>query len=143
MPSILSAYGFFEFPAPETWPADALRAFGRVTGERSLFDVFIFEHEFAGALYLEDAVLALTLLPITRAEWSTGLGYPQIYFDLSKMDQYAQGIIDAGYRVLVMARCAQQEPDHQANSRSGIQNGKVVSIASGRPAGCRRRHKWA
>lgn len=134
MPRILSAYGYFDFPAPETWPADSLRAFARVTGERSLLDVFIFARENSGDLYMEDAVLALSVLPVTRAEWSTRSGYPQVTFELSKLHQYTQGLADAGYRVVTMEKCAEQAPDR---------NGKVVSIAIAHRAASRRRHKWA
>ena len=134
MPSILSAHGYFEFPAPETWPTDALRAFGKATGERSLIDVFIFEHGFTDAMYMEDAVTALAVLPIPHAEWSTRLGYPVVMFDPSKVDQYSQKLVDAGYRVAVMEKCAQREPE---------ENGKVINIASARATVSQRRHKWA
>jgi len=135
LPNLLSAYGYFEYPSPEAWPAEALRVFGKATGARSLLDVFVFQHENAAALYFEDAIAALTVLPVTRAEWSARLGYPQVFFDLSKVEQYVNGLAAAGYRVVVMEKCsAHRQPEG---------NGKVISIASARTTISRRRHKWA
>jgi len=132
--SLLSAYGYFTFPPPEAWPAEARRTFRQSVGERSLIDVCVFDHGTTNAMYMEDAVTALAVLPITREEWFTRLGYPSVMFDPSKLEQYSQRLADAGYRVVVMEKCTRQRADR---------NGKVVSIASARVAAPRRRHKWA
>jgi hypothetical protein len=133
--TVLSAHGYFTFPAPGTWPAEALRKFREATGERSLADVFIFDHGFSHAMYMEDAITALSLLPVPRSEWFTRLGYPSIIFEPSKLHLYSEILASHGYRVVVMEKSAQREPDDPS--------GKVVNIASARATVARRRRQWA
>jgi heptaprenylglyceryl phosphate synthase len=132
--SLLSAHGEFTFPEPQRWPAETLRAFGKATGERSLLDIFIFDHGHAMAMYMEDAVTALAVLPITRDEWFTHAGYPAVVFDPPKLERYREQLQAAGYRVVVLEKASEVE------TRG---NGKVISIASARTVSARRRHKWA
>lgn len=132
--SLLSAHGEFSVPRPQTWPPEAVRAFEQVTGRRSLFDVFLFDHQNAAAMYFEDAITALAVLPITREEWFTHCGYPVVVFDPWKIQQYSQGLAVAGYRVVILEKSARPRPEG---------NSKVVSIASARGVPSRRRHKWA
>lgn len=134
MHDLLSAHGRFCFPPPQEWPADAVRAFREITGRSTLSDVFLFDYRYVVAIYLEDAVAALLVLPVTREEWFTHTGYPAVVFEPCKIQRYSEGLRAAGYRPVVLERAAPPRLE---------ENGKVVSITRARTPDVRRHHKWA
>ena len=125
----------FTYPDPQTWPADAVQNFCHATEPRSLMDVFAFRHsDQSGSFYLEDALTCLQFLPVRRDEWCNDLGYPSFTFEWSKLSGYTQKLQAAGYRVWILEKAAQVNPER---------SGKVVTITSARKTLGRRRQKWA
>lgn len=126
----------FTFPDPQTWPAAEVENFRRATEPRSLMDVFAFRYsdQRRGSFFMEDAVLAVQLLPIRQDEWSTALGYPACTFEWWKLSGYTQTLEAAGYRVWILEPVARQTSNA---------SDKVVSITGPRALLARRPQKWA
>ena len=86
-------------------------------------------------MYMEDAISALAVLPVTPEQWSTDLGYPVLSFDPRKIRDYSIDLRAAGFRVSVIERGA---------ARPCKKTAKVVSITTARAARIGRAgRKWA
>jgi hypothetical protein len=132
--SLQSAYGRFHWPDPRTWPAEVVNLYRSVTEPRSLTDLFIFNiDEDTSALYLEDAITALTVIAIPQCEWWTDRGYPSIVFYRSKLQQYTQRLQAAGFAIQIV-----ESPAHPVEKESG-----VINIATVRNSMHRKRRRWA
>jgi hypothetical protein len=127
---------FFSFPDPRTWPAEDVQRLHRLTAPRSLRDLFIFDTGEEAACYMEDALAALSVLPVSRDEWFTAAGYPTLAFPSWKIRNYTEQLQAAGYKVWIMDRAAGRGPD-------ATRTRKVVSISMAREELARRRRKWA
>jgi len=133
VPSVESAYGRFHFPDPKAWPLELVENFRRLTEPRTLQDVFVFVYSDVAGLFMEDAITALSVLPVVPGEWSTELGYPSFFFDRSVLNEHVRKFESAGYQVWLMEKPA---------NRDSLQTGKVVNIAAARNTHARRL-KWA
>lgn len=139
-----SPRGIFTFPDPEAWPAESVEQYRRATEPRALRDVFIFNYGDTAAMLMEDAVTALAALPVTRDSWATYQGFPVFLFDSLNVQGFTVLLEASGYRVWILERPAQQNPESAGGAVRGKKTakGKVVSIARARHAFAGRR-RWA
>lgn len=135
MPDCVLPCNAFWYPDPKVWPADAVERFRGFTEPRTLLDLFIFNADGdAAALYMEDALSALAVLPVAADQWFTHAGYPSFVFAPWKIKEYTEALEAAGYRVWLMERAA---PETRLRM-----TGNVIDIGAARGVSGKRR-KWA